>query len=70
MQVDARRSVMAALKLQWLVEGSGKVLRCCCMRRNPIVLIGYCVLTFGGFTAFIILGYPRIPNPYMDGYHK
>jgi len=44
--------------------------RCCVLRRNPVVLIGYCILTYGGFIAFIVIGYPRIPNMFMPAWHK
>lgn len=45
-------------------------MRCCCLQRNPIVQIGYCFITFGGFGAFLWYGYPRLPNLYMAEWHK
>lgn len=40
------------------------------MRRNPIVAIGYVVLVWGGFILFVIVGYPKFPNPYVAEWHK
>ena len=30
----------------------------------------YIVLVVGGYTLFVMDAYPRIPNMYMDAYHK
>lgn len=43
---------------------------CCFLRRNPIVAIGYMILVWGGFILFVVVGYPKFPNPYVPEWHK
>lgn len=61
---------MKSIGLAWVVPRLCDVMRCCCLQRNPIVQIGYCFITFGGFGAFLWYGYPRLPNLYMAEWHK
>ena len=30
----------------------------------------YVILVFGGYGAFVLKGYPLLPNPYFAAYHK
>ena len=40
-------------------------------KRNPIVLYLYLILTFGGYSLFVLYGYSELPNPVVPWeYHK
>ena len=41
-----------------------------CFEPNPLVQIVYFVCAFGGFYVYVEEGFPRIPNQFMDSYHK
>ena len=41
-----------------------------CFEPNPIVQIVYFVCAFGGFYIYIEEGFSRLPNQYLDNYHK
>lgn len=66
----ARRGWLNSIGAAWVQDAAFGMVRMCCLQRNPVVQIGYCILTFGGFIVFIVLGYPRIPNAYMAAWHK
>jgi len=41
-----------------------------CYSANPIVQFLYCALAGGGFYCYVVYGFPHMPGPYIDGYHK
>ena len=41
-----------------------------CFEPNPLVQVVYFVCAFGGFYVYVDEGFPKVPNQYIDGYHK
>ena len=37
---------------------------------NPLVQIFYLFIIVGGYSIYVIYGYPHVPNPYLAWYHK
>ena len=54
----------------FVIDGSVKLFNWVVFKPNPLLQIVYAVLVFGGYAVVVWQAYPRIPNPYMAGYHK
>lgn len=62
--------VAKVLRIWWVFRGIGRAADFFINERHPIIQILYVVLVFGGYGAFVLKGYPLLPNPYFAGYHK
>lgn len=55
---------------EWFVlkiDGFSKYL---CYSQNPLVQIIYVLAAGGGFSIYVLFGFPHIPGPYLGVYHK
>jgi hypothetical protein len=64
------RAVASAVGLLWLVNGILSAVNWFLYKPHPVIQIGYVVLVAGGYGAFVVHGYPSLPNPYFSAVHK
>jgi hypothetical protein len=58
------------LRVWWIFRGIGIAVNFFINERHPIIQILYIMLVFGGYGVFLFKGYPLLPNPYFEAYHK
>jgi len=53
-----------------VVNGINTLQKYICYRANPAIQIVYLACAVGGFYVYVDRGFPEVPGPYLDNWHK